>query len=313
VTTNPAFIGIDVSKDALDLHIRPSGEAQRFAYDEAGLAALITLLETKAPALILMEATGGLERRLAVMIAAKGLPVVVVNPRQVRDFARATGELAKTDTIDAAILSLFAERIRPEIRPLPTAETQELEALLTRRRQVVEMITAERHRLTLATSALRKRIQKHIDWLTRQLSDLDNDLDDAIAASPVWRTKDNLLRSVPGIGPVVSRTLLAELPELGHLDRKAIAKLAGVAPLADDSGKHKGKRHIWGGRSSVRSSLYMAALVASRRNPVLSAHYQQLLARGKPPKVALVACMRKLLVCLNAMLRTGQSWSPQSV
>lgn len=304
-----SFVGIDVSKDALDVHFRPSGLAERFSYDEDAIKALIKEVRAAKPVLVLLEATGGLERRLVAALSVAGLPVVIVNPRQVRDFAKAVGELAKTDAIDASILSLFAERIRPEPRPLANAETQELEALLARRRQVIEMLVAEQHRLALATTKLRKSIQKHVDWLERQLRDIDADLDKAIAASPAWRATENLLRSVKGVGPVLSQTLIASLPELGRLNRKEIAKLVGVAPLANDSGRHQGRRQIWGGRAHVRNVLYMATLVAVRHNPVLRSYYNQLLSRGKPKKVALVACMRKLLIILNAIIRTGNPWS----
>lgn len=313
MSVSESFVGIDVSKDALDVHVRPSGLAERFSYDEAGIEALIKQVRAAEPALVLLEATGGIERRLVVALAVVGLPVVIVNPRQVRDFAKAVGELAKTDAIDASVISLFAERIRPEPRPLADAETHELEALLARRRQVVEMIVIEQNRLRLATTRLRKRIQKHVDWLQRQLEEIDADLDKAIAASPAWRAKENLLRSVKGVGPVLSRTLIGSLPELGALNRKEIAKLVGVAPLANDSGKYRGRRQIWGGRPHVRSVLYMATIVAVRHNPVLRPYYQQLLARGKPKKVALVACMRKLLIILNAIVRTGKAWSPRQL
>ena len=307
--TTTQFVGIDVSKDRLDVHIRPTDTRLELGYDEAGLQDLLTALGD-TPMLIVLEATGGYERRVVATLAAHSRPVVVVNPRQVRDFARATGELAKTDAIDARMLSLFAERVRPDVRTLPDVTAIEFAGLLARRRQVVEMMTAERHRLALATKSVRKRIEKHIAWLERQLEDLDGELDDVIKKSPVWRAKENLLRSVPGVGPILARTLLAELPELGHLDRKEIAKLAGVAPLADDSGKRRGRRAIWGGRASVRSVLYMATLTASRYNPVIRAYYQQLIARGKLRKVALVACMRKLLITLNAIVRSDRPWAP---
>jgi len=233
----------------------------------------------------------------------------VVNPRQVRDFARATGELAKTDRIDASMLSLFGERVRPAVRELPSEAQRDFEALLTRRRQVVDMIGAECNRLGQARASVRKQIQKHVEWLERQLEHIDRDLDKAIADSPFWQARENLLRSAPGVGPVLSRTLLGALPELGALNRKQIAKLVGVAPLADDSGQRKGPRHIWGGRAEVRAVLYMATLVATRHNPVIRSYYRQLLARGKATKLALTACMRKLLVILNAMVRSNQPWS----
>ena len=240
--------------------------------------------------------------------ATAGLALVVVNPRQVRDFARATGQLAKTDRIDADTLALFAERVRPDPRALPTESAQALDALLTRRRQILGMVGAERNRLEHAVPAVRRGIVQHIRWLERQLHDVDDDLDRTIQASPVWRAKENLLRSVPGVGPVVSRTLIGDLPELGTLPRKQIAALVGVAPLARDSGTLRGKRLVWGGRAPVRAALYMAALVATRRNPAIREFYQRLLTAGKPKKVALTACMRKLLTILNAMLRANTVW-----
>jgi transposase len=236
------------------------------------------------------------------------VPLVVANPRQIRDFARATGQLAKTDRIDADTLALFAERVRPEPRPLADDATRALEALLTRRRQVLDMLTAERHRLEHALPAIRRDLNQHIRWLERRLRDVDHDLDQMIQSSPVWRAKEDLLRSAPGIGPIVSRTLIGDLPELGTLNRKQIAALVGVAPLARDSGTLKSKRLVYGGRAPVRAALYMAALVASRRNPAIRAFYQRLIAAGKPPKLALTACMRKLLTILNAMVKTETPW-----
>ncbi len=306
------FVGIDVSKDQLDVHIRPAFEALTFAYDEDGIADLVRRLVQLESMLIVLEGTGGIESRLVAVLAAHGLPVVIVNPRQVRDFARATGELAKTDRIDAAVLSLFAERIRPPVRALPDEAARDFQAILTRRRQLVDMLSAERHRLVQARAAVRKQIQKHIQWLERQVADVDRDLEKSIAASPLWQARENLLRTAPGVGSVLSRTLIGQLPELGTLNRKQIAKLVGVAPLADDSGKRRGQRHIWGGRTEVRVVLYMATLVATRHNPVIRTHYQQLLARGKARKLALTACMRKMLVILNAMVRSDQPWSPQA-
>ena len=236
---------------------------------------------------------------------------MVANPRPVHDFGKATGQLAKTDRIDAALLALFAERVRPEPRPLPAAATEALSALLTRRRQLLEMLTAEHNRLGFARAPqIRRGLQQHIRWLERQLAGVDTDLGHTIQASPVWRATDNLLRSVPGIGPVVSRTLIGALPELGRLNRKQIAALVGVAPHARDSGTLRGKRMVWGGRAPVRAALYMSALVASRNNPVIRAFYQRLRAAGKPAKVALTACMRKLLVTLNAMMREQTVWAP---
>jgi transposase len=306
----PAFVGIDVAKAELVIAIRPSGDRWTVANDEAGLQILLKGLRRHAPALIVLEATGGYERAALAALAAARLPLVVANPRQVRDFARATGQLAKTDRIDADTLALFAERVRPAPRALPDEAANALDALLTRRRQVLEMLVAERNRLEHALPAVRRGITQHIRWLERQLHDVDRDLDDSIQGSPVWRAKDNLLRSAPGVGPILSRTLIGELPELGTLPRKQIAALVGVAPLARDSGTLKSKRLVWGGRAPVRAALYMAALVGTRCNPVIRAFYLRLLAAGKPKKVALTACMRKLLTILNAMMRTHTTWRP---
>jgi len=302
-TAAPAFVGIDVAKAELVIAIRPSGERWTLANDGAGIQTLVQRVRGHAPTLIVLEATGGYERA-----AVAALAVVVATPRQVRDFARATGQLAKTDRIDAAILALFAERVRPAPRALPDDAAQALDALLTRRRQVLEMLIAERNRLEHAVPAVRRGITQHIRWLERQLADVDRDLDDTIQASPVWRAKEDLLRSTPGVGPILSRTLIGELPELGTLPRKQIAALVGVAPLARDSGTLKHKRLVWGGRAPVRAALFMAALVGTRCNPVLRAFYRRLLAAGKPKKVALTACMRKLLTILNAMMRTNTTW-----
>jgi transposase len=304
----PAFVGIDVAKAELVIAIRPSGDRWTVANDEAGIQTLLKGLPRHAPALVVLEATGGSERAAIAALAAARLPLVVANPRQVRDFARAIGHLAKTDRIDADTLALFAERVRPEPRALPDEAANALDALLTRRRQVLEMLIAERNRLEHALPAVRRGITQHIRWLERQLHDVDRDLDDSIQGSPIWRAKDNLLRSAPGVGPVLSRTLIGELPELGTLPRKQIAALVGVAPLARDSGTLKGKRLVWGGRAPVRAALYMAALVGTRCNPVIRAFYLRLLAAGKPKKVALTACMRKLLTILNAMMRTNTTW-----
>lgn len=304
------FVGIDVSKATLDVHIRPTGEHLSFTNDEVGVADLTKGLKRLRPSLVLMEATGGMEVHVVAALGVQNLPVVVINPRQVRDFARATGELAKTDRIDASVLSLFAERLRPEVRPLPDEATRDFEARLTRRRQVLEMLVAEKQRVATARPAVAKPIRAHIKYLERQLTEIDEDLKQTIAKSPLWRAKDDLLRSFKGVGPVFSRTILAELPELGQLNRKQIAKLVGVAPLAYDSGKFRGQRHIWGGRPHVRSVLYMATLAAIRFNPVITSYYQHLTSQGKPRKVAVVACMRKTIVILNAMVRTGKAWSP---
>jgi len=274
---------------------------------------LVARLDQLRPALVVLEATGGMELPLVGALAAAGLPVVVINPRQAREFAKATGRLAKTDAIDAQVLAHFAEAVRPRLRPLADAAAQELSALMTRRRQLIEMLTAERNRLRTAAPAVRPDIQEHIRWLERRLADLDGDLSQTIRSSDIWREKDDLLQSAPGVGPVVSTTLLADLPELGALNRKEIAALVGVAPLNRDSGTLRGRRTVWGGRSKVRSALYMATLVATQRNPVIRIFYQRLLSAGKPKKVALTACMRKLLTILNAMIRSRTPWPAHAI
>jgi transposase len=306
------FVGIDVSKAQLDLAFRPKG---RFCApnDEAGCVQVLDRLRAMPPTLVVLEATGGLEIPLTGMLAAAGVPVVVVNPRQVRDFAKATGRLAKTDALDAQTLAHFAEVLRPELRPLPDEQTQALAAILARRRQLVEMLTAEKNRLGRAAKPVRTSLRTHIAWLERELNHTDRDLADAIRESPVWREKEELLRSTPGVGPVMATTLLANLPELGTLTGKQIAALAGVAPLNRDSGTLRGKRTVWGGRAPIRATLYMAALVAARFNPVIRAFYQRLCAAGKAKKVALTACMRKLLIILNAMLKHRSPWCAELV
>jgi transposase len=311
--TLPVFVGIDVAKASFDIAVRPSGECWQVANEDATLLPLVARLQSLEPMLVVLEATGGFEHAVVAALAAAGVPVVVANPRQVRDFARATGQLAKTDAIDAQTLALFAERVRPATRPLPDEATQALDAVLTRRRQLLEMLTAERNRLGFARAPVARRIRTHIRWLQRELADVDRDLGQLIEQSPVWRAQDDLLHSVPGVGPIVSRTLLGELPELGRLTRKQIAALVGFAPLARDSGTLRGRRLIWGGRASVRTVLSMGALVATRWNPVIRAFYRRLLTAGKPAKVALVACMRKLLTILNAMARTGTYWRNSAI
>jgi transposase len=302
-------VGIDVSKDALAIAVFPSGEAWVSGTTEADLTTLVARLGSVRPDVVVMEATAGYEMPVAVACAAADLSVAVVNPRQIRAFAQAIGRTAKTDPIDAEVIALFGARVRPEPRALPNAATQALAAVIARRRQLLEMLTAERQRLEQATTGSVKRdLRNHIRWLERRLTDVDDDMSTRIQESPVWRVQEDLLRSVPGIGPTVARTLLAELPELGQLDRRTIAALVGVAPRNRDSGRWRGKRMIWGGRASVRRALYMAALVASRYNAPLRAFYQRLRASGKPGKVALVAVMRKLLTILNAMLKHQQSW-----
>lgn len=308
MTAPAVFVGIDVAKATLDVVVRPNGECWQLPNDDRASKTLVARLAALAPTLVVLEATGGFERAVVAALAGAGLPVVVANPRQVRDFARATGQLAKTDAIDAAVLALFAERVRPTPRPLPAAAAQALDALLTRRRQLLEMLVAEKNRLGLAPGPVRRGITQHIRWLERQLADVDGALGRLIEQSPVWRAKDDLLQSVPGVGPVLSRTLLGELPELGQLNRKQIAALVGVAPLACDSGTLRGRRIVWGGRAPIRTVLYMSALVAARHNPVLRGFYRRRRAAGKPAKVALTACMRKLLTILNAMMRTNTHW-----
>ncbi len=303
------FVGIDVAKDRLDVHVRPSGEAFSVARDGKGLDELVARLRALDVALIVLEATGGFETTVAGALCAAGLPLAVVNPRQIRDFARATGRLAKTDALDAAAIARFADAIRPDPRPVPDAQARSLSELIGRRRQIVEMMTAERNRRErLASRRMIKSVDRLLKALRRELSDLEAELDDTIRRTPAWRETDDLLKSVPGIGDVTARTLIAELPELGTLDRRKIAALVGVAPFNRDSGTMRGKRTVWGGRANVRAALYMAALVASRHNPVLRRFYQRLLKAGKPKKVALTAVMRKLLTILNAIVRDQTPW-----
>jgi transposase len=269
------------------------------------------VLGERRPCLIVLEATGGLETRLACELAAQGLPVAVINPRQARDFAKATGQLAKTDRVDAAVLCAFAQAIRPAVRPLKDTTTRELDGLVTRRRQLVAMRTQELNRLPAATSTvMRKSIGRHIGWLEKRIREVEDETKRRLRGSEVWKTKDDLLRTVPGIGPANSSAMLAKCPELGRLDRREIAKLVGIAPLADDSGKHHGRRHIWGGRAELRALLYMATLSAMRFNPVIKVFAERLKAKGKHGKVVVVACMRKLLTILNAMVKTGTPWDP---
>lgn len=308
MTDERRFVGLDVAKATLDVAVRPTGECWQVANDEAGIAELTARVQVVQPALLVCEATGGFERAVVAALAAAGVPVVVANPRQVRDFAKSTGQLAKTDRLDAGILALFADRVRPTPRPLGDATAQLLDALLTRRRQLIAMLVAEKNRLGFAPRPLHRGIRQHIRWLERQLEDVTGELTAQIEASPVWRAKDDLLRSVPGVGPVVSCTLLGELPELGTLSHKQIAALVGVAPLARDSGKLRGKRMVYGGRASVRTALFLAALCGRRWNPQLQVFYERLIAAGKPKKVALIACARKLLTILNAMVRDNASW-----
>ncbi len=305
------YVGIDVSKATLDVASLPNAESWAVTNDDLGLAELTPRLVALAPVLVVLEATGGFETLAAITLAKAGLPIAVVNPRQVRDFAKAMGQLAKTDALDAGILAAFAQRMRPEPRPLPDEAAQLLESLLTRRRQLVDMLTAEKNRLGFARGPVKRDINRHIRWLEKRLADVDGDLKDAIAASPLYHAKAALLRSVPGVGPVTTITLLASLPELGQLSRQQIAALVGVAPMNRDSGARRGKRMVWGGRAPVRAVLYMAALVGIKHNPVLRQFYDRLRAAGKPFKVAVTACMRKLLTILNAMLHQNRRWDPQ--
>jgi transposase len=305
------FIGIDVSQTRFDIAIRP-GSSFTIAHDEPAIATLVEQLRTLSPTLIVLEATGGLEVPLTSALATAGLPVVVVNPRQVRDFAKASGRLAKTDALDAQTLAQFAEVMRPTPRPLPDVEARALAAVLARRRQLVEMLTAEKNRLLTAPPATRKSLRTPIAWLERERGHIETDLAATIRRSPVWREKEELLRSVPGVGPVLTSTLLANLPELGTVTHKQIAALVGVAPLNRDSGTLRGRRTVWGGRAQVRTVLYMNAVVAARFNPVIRTCSARLCGAGTPKKVALTACMRKLLTMLNAMLKHHTPWRQEA-
>jgi transposase len=310
------FVGIDVAKAELVVSVLPTLERFTVANDERGVRTLVERLRPIAPQLIVLEATGGYELLGVAALAAAALPVIVVNPRQVRDFAKATGQLAKTDRIDADILARFADVVRPAVRPIPDADAQELDALLARRRQLLEMLQAERNRVGQVFGKgkrlVRKSLKTHIAFLERELRMTDTDVGEMVKNSPVWRERDELVQSVPGVGPVLSRTLLADLPELGRLSRREIAKLVGIAPLSRDSGTMRGRRFVQGGRATVRAVLYMAALVATKRNAVIRRFYQRLVAAGKPKTLALVACMRKLLTILNTMVRTGTRWNEEA-
>ncbi|CAN5299853.1 IS110 family transposase [soil metagenome] len=314
--TNPgriSHVGIDVSKERLDVCLMPGSETLVVSNDQPGIESLLGRLRQSPPKLVVLEASGRYERPVAAALAASGIVLAVVNPRQARDFAKATGRLAKTDRIDAEILARFAVAVGPRPSVLPDEEAQALQAILTRRRQLVEMLTAENNRLGMASNSsatVAKRIRAHIKWLQKELERTDGELDAAVEASTLWKENEALLRSVPGVGPVLARTLLAELPELGTISPKRLSALVGVAPFNRDSGTFQGKRQVWGGRSPVRAVLYMAALVATRHNPVIREFYERLLASGKPKKVALVACMRKLLSILNAVLRDRAPWHP---
>ena len=302
------FVGIDVSKEWVDVAVHPSGEEWRVDQDQDGLDGLVVRLQDLGPQVVVMEATGGYEIPLVSALGAAGIPVAVVNPRQVRDFARSQGILAKTDRIDAAVIARFGKASGVKAQPLVTEEARELEGLVARRRQIMQMRTAEQSRRRLASAAALQSIDEVIAFLDLQLKEIDDDLGRRLRESPLWREREKLLRSVPGVGPVTTFNLLADLPELGSLDRRAVAALVGVAPLSRDSGQFRGVRSCWGGRAKVRAALYMSTLVAVQRNPVLKEFYERLLKAGKPRKVALTACMRKLLTILNAMLKNGTKW-----
>jgi transposase len=309
MTEQDEYVGIDVSKKTLDVTTLHRGEHRTVHHDEEGISSICEQMLVLRPKLIVMEATGGYERELAIALVLAGLPVAVVNPRQVRDFAKAMGMLAKTDKVDSGVLGLFGERIRPEPRGVPEKEVRELNALITRRAQLKEMLTAEKNRMGVAPRTMRPSILEHVRWMESQVKELEAELNQVIQASPIWRAKEDLLTSVPGIGEVTAQSLIAMLPELGHVTAKRAAALVGIAPFARDSGPKKGKRSIWGGRASLRAALYMATLSAIRWNPVLRAHFKQLKARGKLFKVAMVACMRRLLTILDAMVRKNQHWT----
>ena len=302
------YVGIDVAKDSLVIAAHVSQKQWTFSNDPTGIGQVVSCLQDLAPALVVLEATGGMELPVAAALAAGDVPVVVINPRQARNFAKATGKLAKTDPLDARVLAHFASAVSPQPRPLPNATAQELTALLARRRQLIDMLVAEKNRFMTMQGPVRERIEAHISWLEQELAATESDLRHRIEDSPVWREKDNLLQSAPGVGPVLSATLLAQLPELGTLNRQRIAALVGVAPLNCDSGHFRGRRVIWGGRSCIRETLYMATLSATRSNPIISAFYKRLCAAGKAKKVALTASMRKFITILNAMIKHRTSW-----
>lgn len=303
-------VGIDVSKSVLDVSAYPSGNTWQVEYSAPGITALAEELAALGPAVVVVEATGGLEISLTAALGVAGLPVAVVNPRQVRDFARATGRLAKTDKLDAQLLAQFGAMVQPPARPLPDAQHRELQAMVTRRQQLIEMLTAERNRSRRTTPRVRQQIEVHVQWLREQLREVDRDLEAFLRSSPLWQEDAKVLRSAPGVGPIVTATLIARLPELGSLNCKQVAALVGVAPFNRDSGTLRGKRTVWGGRGALRTALYMATLVATRHNPILRAFYQRLCDAGKPKKVALIACMRKLLIILNSMIKHHRTWNP---
>ena len=308
---NDVYVGIDVSKTQLDIDTYPGTNPKRFSNDEVGRLAACEHLKSKQPSLIVVEATGGLESPVVALLASNGLLIAVINPRQARDFAKAIGVLAKTDKVDALLLARFAEAVKPPVRPLKPEEALQLDAILTRRRQIIEMITAEGNRQASAAPKIAKQIRQHIVWLEKRLGEANDDLDDMIRSSPLWQHKADIMQSIPGVGRVTATTLLADLPEIGTLSRREISALAGVCPYSRDSGSFRGKRSIWGGRAHVRAVLYMASVVASRHNPVIRPFYEKLVKAGKPTKVALVACMRKLLVIINSMLKSDTAWNPR--
>jgi len=308
MSNNELFVGIDVSKAELQVATRPESKPVTFANTEDGIAFLIDYLKPLHPHIVVLEATGGLEIPLVNALAVKQVPVVVVNARQIRDFAKAIGRLAKTDRIDAEVIVQFAEAIRPPLRPLKDEQTQRLHALNTRRRQLVAMISSEQNRLGSAPTWTQKEIQTHLTWLKKALEKMDKEISDLIKGSPIWREKEAILRSFKGIGPVTSATLLAALPELGTIGSKPLSALIGVAPLNRDSGKFRGKRVVWGGRDKVRSVLYMATMAAIRFNPVINAFYTRLRDAGKPHKVAITACMHKIIITLNSMIKNRTQW-----
>ena len=306
------YAGIDVSKAQLDIDTYPDAAPKHFANDETGRLAACAYLQSAQVRLIVVEATGGLESRLVALAASSGLAIAVINPRQARDFAKAIGVLAKTDKVDALMLARFAEAVKPPVRALKADEVLQLAAILTRRRQLIEMITAEGNRQASAATGIAKQIRQHISWLEKRLKEADDDLDQSIRSSPLWQHKAEIMQSIPGVGRVTATSLLADVAELGTLNRRQISALIGVCPYSRDSGKSRGRRSIWGGRARVRAVLYMAALVATRHNPVILAFYQKLVGAGKPKKVAIVACMRKLLVTINTMLKTDTTWNPKT-
>ena len=306
------FVGIDVSKAWLDIAVHEQAESYRAGNNDAGIASLLKRMKKLKPTLIVLEPTGGFEMLVVAELSHAGLPVVAINAKRVRDFARATGQLAKTDKLDAKVLAHFAAAVRPVLRNLRSQEEEQLTALLTRRKQVLDMSTMEKNRLVTVRAKMRSAIEAHIQWLSKSLKELDKEIEDFVKSSAVWKEKDVLLQSVPGVGPVTSATMLGMLPELGKLNRQEIAALVGVAPVNKDSGKKQGKRRVYGGRADVRSVLYMAALAAKKFNPVIRKFYERLIKQGKEKKVALTACMRKLLVILNAMMHTNQPWRTQT-